>query len=251
MCGRYAATRSSGRLIEEFEVQERYADPTPDPDYNVAPTKTSAAILTRKPKGADEKADPVRQLRTLRWGLVPSWAKDPKIGARMINARAETVHEKPAYRRAFASRRCLIPIDGFYEWFPTQQLGKSGKPLKQPFYLHPTDDTVLPLAGLYEFWRNPEPPSDDPEQAWWVTFTIITTNATDDVGHIHDRMPMTIPPQSWADWLDSTNDDPAAIRDLMQPPEPGSLETYPVSKAVNNVRNNGSQLLEPIPADQG
>jgi len=126
--------------------------------------------------------------------LVPSWSKEAKLG-RMINARAETVHEKSSFRRAFKSRRLLVPISGFYEWFPTQQLGRSGMPLKQPFYLHPKDDAVLALAGLYEFWLDKSKAEDDPDR-WLTTFTIITTTATDDVGHIHDRMPMTAAPET-------------------------------------------------------
>jgi putative SOS response-associated peptidase YedK len=120
--------RSREDLLETFRIEEALADEEKAPDYNVAPTKTSPTVLARPPRGGNEDAEPVRQLRNLKWGLVPSWAKDAKIGNRLINARAETVHEKPAFRRAFRSRRLLIPVDGFYEWFPTQQLGKSGSP---------------------------------------------------------------------------------------------------------------------------
>ncbi len=163
----------------------------------------------------------------------------------MINARAETVHEKPSFRRAFATRRLIVPISGFYEWFPTQQIGKGGKPLKQPFYLHPEDDDVLALAGLYEFWRDKDKPSDDPD-AWLITFTIITTTATDDVGHIHDRMPMTIAKSDWEAWLDPRINDVDDIRRLMAPPPQGSLDIYAVTTAVNSVKNNGPELLEPL-----
>jgi putative SOS response-associated peptidase YedK len=201
-------------------------------------------VLARPPRDARD-ADPVRQLRSLKWGLVPSWAKDPKIGSRLINARAETVHEKPAFRRAFATRRLLVPVSGFYEWFPTQQVATSGKPVKQPFYLRPKDEGVLALAGIYEFWRDPGKPRDDAE-AWLTTFTIITTNATDDVGHIHDRMPMTVNRDNWRRWLDPRINEPDDVRALMTPPPTGSLDVYPVSKAVNNVRNNGPQLIEPL-----
>jgi putative SOS response-associated peptidase YedK len=142
----------------------------------------------------------------------------------MINARAESVHQKPAFRRAFATRRGIVPVSGFYEWFETQQIGRSGKPLKQPFYLHPKDaDQVLPLAGLYEFWRDKDKQSDDPD-AWLITFTIITTNATDDIGHIHERMPMTVRPENWEAWLDPPRDQVDDIRGLMAPPPPGSLD---------------------------
>src|SRR6476620_5889120 len=137
MCGRYASSRKPEDLAEEFEidqasVKETVTEPLP-PDFNVAPTKEVYAVVERP--GEAEK-DAQRQLRTLRWGLVPFWAKDPKIGNRMINARVETVDEKPAFRQAFAKRRCLLPADGYYEWYPTEQKGKNGKPLKQPFYIH-------------------------------------------------------------------------------------------------------------------
>lgn len=152
----------------------------------------------------------------------------------MINARAETLAEKPAFRRAYSSRRCLIGMTGFFEWLPTDQLGRTGKPLKQPFYLHPKNDSIMAAAGLYEFWRNPDA-ADDAEDAWLTSFTIITTEATDDVGHIHDRTPMTIASQDWGRWLDPTLKDPQVIADLLEPPPPGLLEIYAVSKAVNNV----------------
>ncbi len=161
------------------------------------------------------------------------------------HARAETVHEKPAYRQSFKSRRAIIPVSGFYEWFPTEEVGKTGKPLKQPYYIHPAGGDILPLAGIFDFWRNPDVPEDDPD-AWLVTFSVITTNSTDDVGHIHDRMPMSVAEANWADWLDPTNTDVDYARSLMAPPAPGSLDTYPVSKAVNNVRNNGEDLVKPI-----
>ncbi|MGH3335727.1 MAG: SOS response-associated peptidase, partial [Nocardioides sp.] len=143
MCGRYASSRRPADLIEEFEV---VADRTPaplEPDFNVAPTKEVYAVLERRPRppdGSESREPPERQLRVLRWGLVPSWAKDPAIGNRMINARMETVAEKPAYRRAFASRRCLLPADGYFEWYPTEELTKSGKPRKQPYFIKPKDD---------------------------------------------------------------------------------------------------------------
>jgi putative SOS response-associated peptidase YedK len=166
----------------------------------------------------------------------------------MINARAETAHEKPAFKRAFRSRRLLVPVDGFYEWFPTQQVGQSGKPLKQPFYIHPNEPRgLLTLAGLYEFWRDESKPADDPD-AWLTSFTIITTTATDDVGRIHDRMPMAVAPENWEAWLDPRNNEVDTIRDLMAPPI--GLDIYAISKAVNDVKNNGPELLEPLPAEQ-
>ncbi|HWD78620.1 MAG TPA: SOS response-associated peptidase [Kribbella sp.] len=244
MCGRYASTRSREDLLGEFEIDATNVDEQAvEPDYNVAPTKLSPVVLARPPRD-DKDGEPVRQLRQLKWGLVPSWSKTPQLG-RMINARAETVHEKPSFRRAFASRRLIVPISGFYEWFPTQQLGKGGKPLKQPFYLHRKDDDVLALAGLYEFWRDKEKAPDD-DRAWLITFTIITTTATDDVGHIHDRMPMTVAKKDWQAWLDPRLNDVDDIRALMAPPPQGSLDIYAISTAVNSVKNNGPELLEPL-----
>ena len=157
MCGRYASSRTPEQLLEEFDVAaDRLAEPLAA-DFNVAPTKEVYAVLDRPPRGEDDQdgpaAGPERQLRALRWGLVPSWAKDASIGNRMINARMETVAEKPAYRRAFAARRCLLPADGYYEWYATAQLTKAGKPRKQPFFIRPTDGGVLAMAGLYEIWR--------------------------------------------------------------------------------------------------
>lgn len=252
MCGRYASTRSREDLVRTFEIDTWSADEEAlEPDYNVAPTKPSPVVLARRPKDTPDDAEPVRQLRNLKWGLVPSWAKDAKAGgARMINARAETVHEKPAYRNAFRSRRCLVPVDAFYEWFPTRQAGASGKQLKQPFVLRPGDGGVLALAGVYEFWRDRDRPDGDPG-GWLTTFTIITTSATDDVGHVHERMPMSVTAEGWARWLDPRITEPDRVRALMQPPAPGSLEIYAVSKAVNDVRNNGPELLEQLPAEPG
>jgi putative SOS response-associated peptidase YedK len=175
----------------------------------------------------------------MRWGLVPFWAKDVKIGSRMINARAETVAEKPAFRRAFAKRRCLVPADGYYEW---QQMPGAAK---QPIYISRTDGRSLAFAGLYELWRDPSVSSDD-QDAWLWTTTIITTSAPDELGMIHDRMPMIIDPGSWADWLDPANSDVADLKALLTPAMVSDLTTWPVSTAVNSVRNNGPELIEPV-----
>ncbi len=223
------------------------------PDYNVAPTKPVYAVLTR---GLDASQDDggaaaagngragsgsgsaERQLRVVRWGLVPFWAKDIKIGSRMINARAETVAEKPAFRRAFGKRRCLLPADGYYEW--QSQPGAA----KQPIYISRKDGRSLAFAGLYELWRDPAVARDDPD-AWLWTATVITTSAQDELGMIHDRMPMIIDPARWSDWLDPANSDVADLRSLLAPAAVSGLMTYPVSTAVNSVRNNGPQLIEP------
>jgi putative SOS response-associated peptidase YedK len=254
MCGRYASVRKRVELLEEFSVQrDKVAEPLA-PDYNVAPTKPVYAVLTRAASGGDQEpgpdggppgqnpaggasADAERQLRIVRWGLVPFWAKDVKIGSRMINARAETVSEKPAFRRAFAKRRCLLPADGYYEW--QQQDGGA----KQPIYITRGDGKSLAFAGLYELWRDGAVPPDD-RDAWLWTATIITTSAPDELGMIHDRMPMIIGPDRWADWLDPGNGDVADLRSLLSPAAAAGLITYPVSTEVNSVRNNGPALIE-------
>jgi putative SOS response-associated peptidase YedK len=255
MCGRYASTRKRVELLEEFNVQRDAATEELRPDYNVAPTKPVYAVLERsgarepeaRPQSAasggagdgaaDGPAD--RELRVVRWGLVPFWAKDPKIGSRMINARAETVDEKPAFRRAFARRRCLLPADGYYEW--QAQAGAA----KQPVYISRTDGSSLAFAGLYELWRDPAVAKEDPDSWLWTT-TIITTSAPDEIGVIHDRMPMIIDRERWGDWLDPAVSDVADVRALLVPAAVSGLRTYPVSAQVNSVRNNGPQLIEPL-----
>ena len=251
MCGRYASSRRPEDLIEEFEIVQNTVPEPLAPDYNVAPTKEVYAVVERPPRAGDEEGadvvEPERQLRTLRWGLVPSWAKDPAIGSRMINARMETVSEKPAFRRAFASRRCLLPADGYFEWYPTEEKTKAGKPRKQPFFIRPRNGDTLAMAGLYEIWRDPTRGDDDPQRFRW-TCTVITTDAPDDVGRIHDRMPLMVERDRWGAWLDPRTPKDSLL-ELLTPAAPGRLEAYPVSTLVSNVRNNGPELLEPLPLD--
>ena len=267
MCGRYASARKRIELLEEFRIErDRVSEPLA-PDYNVAPTKRVYAVVTRDARhskegaaetahapdaGRAEQAGAARELRVVRWGLVPFWAKDPKIGSRMINARAETVDSKPAYRHAFKRRRCLLPADGYYEWqrpdgsSEDEPKGKGRAGLggaKQPYFITRGDGGPLAFAGLYELWRDAELPEDH-ERAWLWTATIITTSAPDELGKIHDRMPMVIEPDRWPDWLDPANSDPADLRALLAPAAASGLISYPVSTAVNAVRNNGPQLIE-------
>jgi putative SOS response-associated peptidase YedK len=249
MCGRFVSARKRLELLEEFGVArdrvDASPDPEPEPDYNVAPTKRVYAVMTRKSEaesGEDEPAK-ARELRVVRWGLVPSWAKDASSGGRLINARAETVAVKPAFRRAFAKRRCILPADGYYEWQAVPEEGK--KPRKQPYFIHRQDGGALAFAGIYELWRNHEVP-DDHERAWLWTAAIITTQATDDVGEIHDRMPMVIDPDHWADWLDPDNTEPGQLQAALRPAMAGGLTSYPVSSDVNYVRNNGPELIRPL-----
>jgi putative SOS response-associated peptidase YedK len=243
MCGRYAASASPEDLVEEFEVDDvRLRDPL-EADFNVAPTKPVPAVVTRSREGA-----PVRLLTTLRWGLIPSWAKERSIGNRMINARMETVADKPAFRRAFAARRCLLPADGYFEWYATDRVGQGGKPVKQPFFIHPTDGRHLAMAGLYEIWRDRSKPEDDPQAFVWSS-TVITTTAEDHLGHIHDRMPLLVERDRWDRWLDPQVADRDELLGLLVPAAPGRLEAYPVSTEVNNVQNNGAHLLDPLPVE--
>ena len=226
MCGRYASTRSDDDLSSLFDAVVRLGDP-PEPSYNVAPTDPVRIVLDR---------DDNRQLRTVRWGLVPSWAKDKKIASRLINARSETVTEKPAFRKAAAKRRCLIPADGYYEW-------EKREGAKVPHFLH--TDGVLAMAGLYELWPDPSLDDDDPNKWFWST-TVLTTTATDTLGHIHDRSPVVVPDDLWSAWLDPGLTDLAGVADLLQSiPEP-HLTPYEVSTAVNSVRNNGPELVAPV-----
>lgn len=246
MCGRYASSRQPENLAEEFEIRGHDL-PRIEVDYNVAPTKEVYAVVERPP-AKDSPEPPERQLRVMTWGLVPFWAKDVSVGTRMINARVETVTEKPAYRRAFEMRRAILPADGYYEWYPTQELTKVGRPKKQPYYVHPEDGGVLAMAGLYEIWRDPSKPEDAPDRFHW-SCTILTTTAEDSLGHIHDRMPLMLGREVYAEWLD-----PTAARedllDLLEPALPGRLEAYPVATLVSNVANNGPELVEPIPLDE-
>jgi len=250
MCGRYASSRKPEDLVEEFGVDRVDVAAPLEPDYNVAPTKDVYAVFDRVPRelGQDtaRHRGAQRRLSSLTWGLVPSWAKDRSIGSRMINARVETLAEKPAFKRAFSKRRCLLPADGYFEWYPSSRSGRSGRTVKQPFFIRPKDSGILAMAGLYEIWRNPAVAGDDDAGAWLWTATVITTTAEDSLGQIHDRMPMLVEPDRYDDWLDASTTEPDALLRLLTPAAPGRLEAYPVSTEVNNVQNNGSQLVEPL-----
>ncbi|NKI40086.1 SOS response-associated peptidase [Streptomyces physcomitrii] len=266
MCGRYAASRSPEDLTGIFGIEKWEPEETMEADWNVAPTKEVWAVLDRPVKDAESRA-PVRQLRKLRWGLVPSWAKTPEGAARMINARAETVHEKPSYRRAFAARRCLLPADGYYEWVTggeereLEVAGRKKRARKQPYFVTPADGSVFAMAGLYEFWRDGTLPEGHPG-AWWVTCAVITTEAETAplaagpeegpgaLADIHPRMPLMLTPDRWDDWLDPGHTEPEHLRALLEPPPTGLMRAYPVSTAVSNVRNNGPELLKELAAPE-
>ncbi|GAA2053672.1 MULTISPECIES: SOS response-associated peptidase [Streptomyces] len=279
MCGRYAASRSPEDLASIFDIERWEPTEALPADWNVAPTKEVYAVLDRPLKGAGP--EPVRQLRVLRWGLVPSWAKSPESAAKMINARSETVHERASYRRAFAARRCLLPADGYYEWATgdeerTEEVkGKRKRPRKQPYFVTPADGSVMALAGLYEFWRDATLPEDHP-RAWWVTCTVLTTEAEAtpladappgtpqsagpavggaakgprSLADIHPRMPLMLLPDRWDAWLDPSRTDPEEIRELLTPPPAGTVRAHPVTRDVSNVRNNGPELVAALPAPE-
>ena len=221
MCGRYASSRGAEYLVDHFDVDEPPEEALP-PSWNVAPTDPVHVVAVRHDR---------RRLAVARWGLVPSWKKDTKGAARLINARRETVTTTPAFRAAFARRRCLVPADGYYEW-------KTEGGQKQPWYLTSRDGTPLAMAGLYEVRKD-----DDGAVLW--TCTVITTSAPDELGEIHDRTPLLVPREDWSRWLDPSVEDPGG--DLLVPGTPGVLDAWPVDRAVGNVRAEGPQLVEPVP----
>lgn len=220
MCGRFTQRHKPEEVIERFEVGED--DLISQPRYNIAPSQTLATV--RQGDG--------RQLFACRWGLIPFWAKDPAIGNRMINARAETLAEKPSFRRAFAARRCLIPADGFYEW------RKQGKGASRPFYIRLRDDGLFGFAGLWEEWKSP-----DGEVV--TTCAIITVEPNELMAGIHNRMPAILKPEHEAAWIDRSNDIPA-VSNLLQPYPSELMEAYEISRAVNNPRFDDPACIEPV-----
>ncbi len=229
--------------MEEFRIDE-IAGPLPPVSYNTAPTDPVPAVWVRPTREHPDAG--LRQLTALRWGLVPSWSKDPRSGARMINARRETIATKPAFRKALASRRCLLPALGYYEWYTAATPDARGRPVKHPFFIHPIDDRLLVMGGLYEFWRDPAAVGTPAE--WLRTCTIITMTASDAVGHIHDRMPVTISPENWDAWLDRETGSEQALGLLDD--DPGArLTAHAVSPLVNRVANDGPELIAPLPSE--
>ncbi|MEM9133608.1 MAG: SOS response-associated peptidase [Actinomycetota bacterium] len=231
MCGRFVAASPPDELARYFETEP----PTEEleANYNVAPTNTVYAVRAR---------DGHRQLSELRWGLVPFWAKDRKVGSRMINARSETILDKPAYRRAIQKRRCLIPADGFYEWAKVP-----GHKKKQPYFIHHRDDEPLVFAGLWERWSPPEGSDDElGPDGILETCTILTCAPNATMASIHDRMPVLLAPAVWDEWLTHT-DDVADLTRLLVPAPDEILDLRAVTPAVNNVRNRGAHLLDPDP----
>ena len=229
MCGRFVSSSTPDEIATYFSAA-RLSDVLLDESYNVAPTDDVYVVV--------DDREGTRRLEAFHWGLVPSWAKDPKIGNRMINARSESLADKPAYRTAFQRRRCIIPADGFYEW---QKI--AGSKQKQPYFLHRPDDEPLAIAGLWEQWRGPE-------GDLLRSCAIITCGANETMAPIHDRMPVVLPPNAWSGWLDRGNHDVPALAKLLVPAPAGLLVPRPVSTDVNDVRTNDAHLVEraePIP----
>lgn len=243
MCGRYASFREAQDLADEFALASIADDVRLLPaSWNVAPTDPVRIIVERPERLPDGSHGAIeRTLRSARWGLVPSWAKDRAIGNKMINARSETLLTKPAFRRAFAARRALLPADGYYEWQAAEP-GSATK-TKQPIYIHAADGASLAMAGLYEFWKDPARNDDDPDR-WLVSAAIVTTSAIDEMGRVHDRQPVMLLPDRWDAWLDPAVDGEGAAALLSSLPP--RLELTPVSTAVNKVGTNGPELILPV-----
>jgi putative SOS response-associated peptidase YedK len=269
VCGRYAASRDPDDLVEEIEASGLPVAPPSETDravlkasYNVAPQQQVATVMAPRPdaetsagsaaagaEGSTAGPGPAARLRAMRWGLVPSWAKDPSVGNRMINARVETVTEKPAYRSLVGARRCLLPADGWYEWqvVPAERSG-TGKARKQPFLMTPVEGGVVALAGLYSWWRDKDVADDDDPAAWLGTVTVLTTDAEPVLRAVHDRMPVVLPAADWAAWVDREVAGPDALALVAALPE-GRFRADPVQAAVGNVRNDSPALLG-RPADE-
>jgi len=231
MCGRYTVTSSGETIADLFDLSEVPQLPL---RYNLAPTQEAPVVRVAWPGGP-------RELALLRWGLIPYWAKEAAIGNKMINARAESVAEKPAYKHSFKKKRCLVVADGFYEW---KREGKG----KQPYLIRRSDKQPFAFAGLWSTWRGPEArtsggPGDAPPVE---TFTILTTAANDVLRPLHDRMPVVVRPEDFALWLDPAVDDAGRLAPLLAPAPAEGWETVPVSRAVNSPAHDAADCVEPL-----
>ena len=244
MCGRFAVTTDPARLAEEIDALNETGLRAAAPNYNVAPTTDIAAVVSRRDEPEDRCAPARRRIRLMRWGLLPSWVKagpdgTPQPKNLLINARAESVTTSPAYRSAAAHRRCLIPMDGYYEWRPAPDVSRADNPKrgrKTPFYFYRPDGAALLVAGLWSVWRPSKAASP------LLTCTVITTDAVGEFAGVHDRMPLVLPETDWDRWLDP---DAAAPEDLLAGvPDTAAMAMREVSTLVNTVTNNGPELIE-------
>jgi putative SOS response-associated peptidase YedK len=224
MCGRFALTQTDEqKLTETFSLGGALPDLAPR--YNIAPTQTVATVVRDADSGEN-------RLALMRWGLIPSWSKDPSAASKMINARGETVHEKPSFRTALRRRRCLIIADGFYEW----QANADGP--KQPMFISLKDRQLFGMAGLYEFWSEPESGEK------WITCAIVTTEANELMAQFHHRMPVILPRADYAAWLNLDYADPAQVMPMIAAYPADQMIYYPVSRRVNHVANDDPGLIE-------
>ena len=236
MCGRFVSSSSPERIAEYFGAEAK-ADSLGE-NYNVAPTNDIYGVV--------ETPDGTTELQVFHWGLIPIWAKDVKVGYKMINARAETIAEKPAFKGVFKKTRCIIPMDGFYEWAAGVEGGpvtKAGKLAKRPHFIHRIDGEPLAVAGLWSAWR---PKGSDPDEPWLHTASVITTSANATMTPVHDRMPVILPRAMWDRWLDPDNHNIDMLARLLAPAPDDLLTMHAVSTEVNNVRNKGPHLTDPL-----
>ncbi|MCU1284941.1 MAG: hypothetical protein JWO13_1291 [Acidobacteriales bacterium] len=229
MCGRFRLSKTDKEVMKQFGVE---IDPDYSPRYNISPSQQVRVLKLAGGAEAVESAKlsvPPMQMHIQRWGLVPFWAKDIKIGYKMINARSETILEKPAFRDAFKKRRCLIPANGFYEW-------KHEGAAKQPFHFGMNDDSLFAFAGIWEQWKAPNAP-DGAEGALLETRAILTTTPNELVGDVHDRMPVILPASQYHLWLTAEPQRAEQLRDLLVPFPADEMKKYPVSETVNSPKN--------------
>ncbi len=243
MCGRFVVAGATGDLVALFDV-DLPADDLPAPSWNIAPTDRVSIVLDAVPKGPDAGDVPVRRLEAARWGLVPSWAKDPSAGPPAINARIETVTEKRQFSAAVQKRRAIVPATGYYEW-------RTVDGVKSPYFIHLPEGEIFAFAGLYEWWRNPAAAADAPDR-WLLSTTILTQDATGELAQIHDRMPVFLSADLADDWLDpheTAADELLAAVSLAGVEIADNAAFHRVGPAVGNVRNNGPELIEEIGGD--
>ncbi|MBL8350264.1 MAG: SOS response-associated peptidase [Burkholderiaceae bacterium] len=235
MCGRYVIAYDPQTLVSGFSLTR--IQPF-DRRWNVAPQSAVPVVY--------ETRDGERVAELMRWGLVPHWAKDPAIGAKLNNARSEGMADKPSFRQAVRRRRCILPTSGFYEWQPVA--GSAGKPVKQPYYISPTGAPFFAMAGLFEAWRPPVGPGEAEPGEWVLTCCVITTAANALMAPIHDRMPVMLAPEHWAAWLARGNTDAASLPPLMQGLPEAAMQAWPVARTVGRSSAEGPQLIEPLAA---